>query len=360
MKRKNKLTNRSTIETQNGFALFFVMMLFGIVIVGLPSLVSIGANAARRSNVSLESKQAFYLAESAVELGKILLRDNYESLAVPSAIAAQDLGAGQYSVTINGSPDTDGFKRQIIGFGAVPNFASPVTNRSVEVIVKKPPVLPSAMWNNAIYSAGEVTANGNAYEVNGDVVAADGISYSSDHISGSETIDAGVNPLPILDFEAFIAIAMTQVYDGHDNYFTAQEIANGELLLPISFYFEAPSAGNPFGVPNIVYIEGNVTVTGNWGNIGGFLIVVGDIDAGDTTINGNGEIDGVVYTLGEFRANGGGAGINVNGGVLSGSDAIMNGNTNITYNQSYMDSIENMNPPPGMTVLSWRELVSAL
>ena len=43
----------------------------------------------------------------------------------------------------------------------------------------------------------------------------------------------------------------------------------------------------------------------------GFIYPLGEI-VDDTVINGNGTIDGVVYTLGEFRINSGGGNLNVN------------------------------------------------
>jgi hypothetical protein len=274
------------------------------------------------------------------------------------------MGDGEYFYDIDDAPDGNPFHRLVTGVAAVPDTANPVATRAIEIVVHKPDDLPLNFWDYAIYSAGDVRGNGNSYNVNGDVIAGDDIEYSQDHFNDGETEDPSVSPLANLNYDSLKAIAMSQVYDGHDNYYPESEI--GVTPFPTDFYYIDPDpiTGTP-GVPNVVFIEGNLTLNGTWGNIGGFVIVVGDIltnpDAeGDTTINGNGTIDGVVYTLGEMTVNGGGGGINVNGGVFAADEVTLNGNTTVTYNQEYMDAIEDLDLPTGLTVLSWNEISSPL
>jgi hypothetical protein len=69
-------------------------------------------------------------------------------------------------------------------------------------------------------------------------------------------------------------------------------------------------------------------------------------------------VDGVLYTLGNVTVNGGGNAINVTGGIFAGGNVTMNGGTIVTYNQAYMDSIDALQPPAGMNVLSWDEIDS--
>jgi hypothetical protein len=95
------------------------------------------------------------------------------------------------------------------------------------------------------------------------------------------------------------------------------------------------------------------------GTLGGFFVVVGDVITNpsgtyDATINGNGTIDGCIYTLGVFSVNGGGNRLNVNGGVWSGIEAELNGNATVTYNSDYMAAIK-AHTLPQVQIISWRE-----
>jgi len=347
---------------ESGVAIFFVMMFFLIAMLGFTSIGRLGGSHVRTSQHNVAASQAMYLAESAAEQAKLALRNNFLTAFGDSGTAV--FGEGEYFYNIANSPDADATKRLITAYGAIPDFDNPTSNRTVEVVVQSDSNLPVNFWDKAIYSAGKITANGNRYTVTGDCITGDKFVHAHDLIPGAETVDPSVAPLTRLNFEYLKALAESQVTAGKDNYFTAAELEAGATL-PSSFYFEAPDPLVPgdTGIPNIVFIEGNLTLNGNWPDIGGFLVVVGSIltdpDAtADATINGNGTINGVVYTLGEFTVNGGATGINLNGGVFAAETATMNGKTTVTYNQEYMDSIDAMNIPTGLTVLSWNEIVS--
>jgi hypothetical protein len=131
---------------------------------------------------------------------------------------------------------------------------------------------------------------------------------------------------------------------------------------PDSFWYSEPTDPNDptTGTPNVVYVESDLELNGNVGTIGGFFVVAGDVitnpdDTSDATINGNGEIDGVVYTLGEFRINGGGGGLNVNGGVWAGEEARLNGNAHIAYTEDYMAALEALDINVEVQITSWRD-----
>ena len=46
----------------------------------------------------------------------------------------------------------------------------------------------------------------------------------------------------------------------------------------------------------------------------------------------------------------------MDGGLFAAEDVRMNGNTHVNYNQEYMDAIDDMDIPTGMTVVSWNEI----
>ena len=355
--------NTLLIGNERGIALFFVLMFFLTAAFGLTSLGRLGGSMARNVQHNLKSSNALYLSESAAEEAKLALSNNFFTGLGDSATSV--FGEGEYFFNIDASPDADATKRVITAYGAIPDFDDPKSNRTVQALVQSTSDFPGGFWDKAIYSAGEIRANGNSYDVTGDCVTAGVHTSSDDPFNNAEDTDPSIAPLFALSFQAIKALAQSQTYNGHDNYYTADEI--GTVAFPQEFYYEDPDPADPesHGTPHVVFIEGNLTLNGNWGTMGGFIIVVGDVltdplDSGDATINGNGTIDGVLYTNGAFGVNGGGGGINVSGGVFAADGVTMNGNTTVTYNQEYMDALEAMDFPTGIQVLSWNEIASDL
>ena len=158
-----------------------------------------------------------------------------------------------------------------------------------------------------------------------------------------------------------------------DSFPDCSECAAKGLPDDCCFYYEYPTESSPTGVPNVIYVEGDLSFSGNIGTdplrtVGGFFVVVGDVlpvptgeDEMDSTLRGNGSIEGCIYSLGEFTINGGAAlGININGGVWSEADVTLNGNANVTYNGVYMEAIQDIKAPDGTSpvpprMVSWRE-----
>lgn len=357
------------IRENKGFGILFVLMFFLTAAMGFTSLGHLGGTHMRNAGHNLQSLKAFYLAEAGLERTKSILKNEVsfqDGTALDGgAWTTVNLGDGQFRYKVENTADGILMRRKITGDAAVPTIASPKSTRAIEMIVSKPDNLPADFWDYSIYSGGDIDANGNAYDVNGDVIAGDDIEYTSDHFNNGEFEDPSASPLANLNYDVLKGIAQSQIYDGHDNYYTAAEI--GVVPYPQDFYYTDPDpiAGTP-GVPHVVYVEGDLTLNGNWGTMGGFIVVVGDVltnpDAeADGTINGNGTIDGVLYTIGEFRINGGGAGgINITGGIFAADEVRLNGSTTVTYQQDYMDAIDAMGVPTGMTVLSWNEVASEI
>lgn len=308
-----------------------------------------------------ESSEAFWLAEAGINRALDSLRSNYNLPAIaPISLGSQ----GGYQVTIT----ANGAERIVNSTGYIP-FVGPVrTTRVVQAVMSKN--IPPNFYDNAIYSAGDVTLNGNVYAVNGDIRYAGNIN-DTDNITGATTQDPSITPLARLDFQQLETIST-----GQQNLYEEQgpnlvNVATGLTSFPNSFWFtraddavDNDSDGTVDEVdewiPNIIYINGDLQINGNIGTIGGFFVVAGDVintpdAAQDATINGNGQIDGVIYTRGEFRINGGGGDLNINGGVWAGEQARLNGNATVNYNPTYMAAIQALNINASVQIISWRD-----
>lgn len=285
--------------------------------------------------------QAFWLAEAGVNQALYALRDNYDTASVSST----ELGPGGFSASIA----TSGSDKIVLATGEVPSGGTPRASRTIEVEISK--AIPANFYDNAIYSAGEVDLNGNSYTVNGNVIYGDELDYSQNHITGTVTGDPSISPLARFDFQELrdLSAAQNNVYV-EDGPKLVNQVTGSEAF-PSSFWYSA-------GVPNIIYIEGDLSLNGNIGTIGGFFVVVGDVltnpnAAEEASVNGVGTIEGIIYTRGEFDVNGGAGNLNVNGGVWAGEEAELNGNANVTYNQAYMEAIEALDLVGTPQITSW-------
>jgi hypothetical protein len=68
-------------------------------------------------------------------------------------------------------------------------------------------------------------------------------------------------------------------------------------------------------------------------------------------------VAGAIYSTGNFRVNGGGNGLNINGGIWAGNEARLNGSALLTYNQDFMRAIEALDIND-VEIASWRDLSS--
>ena len=328
------------------FAVILVLAILGSAI--LSRSISENNIAQRYS----ESTQAFWLAESGINRALYELRNNYDL----NSVSATALGQGGYQVSIAQS----GQNRIVTATGYIPFTGQARASRIIEATMSK--TIPPDFYENAIYSGGDIDLNGNAYQVNGKVRYADELDYQHDYITGTETQDPSISPLARFDFTQMRALSVAQqnLYVVSGNKLINQ--ATGSEAFPSSFWFSPPTDINDgtTGTPNIVYIEGDLALNGNIGTIGGFFVVVGNVITDpnateDASINGNGQVEGAIYTRGDFDINGGAGNLNINGGVWAGDEAEMNGNTNITYNKVYMDSIKFLNLDASVQISAWRD-----
>lgn len=287
-----------------------------------------------------DSTQAFWLAEAGLNKAIFQLRSNYSDL---SAIPATSLGQGEYSATIAISGVSD---RTVTASGFIPSAAAVKIKRViVATMIKR---TPAGFYDNAIYSAGGVSIGSNC-EVNGDVISGGTVTGSVeegyDIIQNDTTLHD--NGLPLLSFDQLEQISVAQGWYNPITHVTTYPTT--------SFWYEAPSPSNPTGTPNVVFVNGDFTLVGGKQVVKGFIVVGGNT-VYNAEIGGNASIDGCLYTRGNIWMHGGGGNIiNVNGGIWAGGTTTMTGNEQIDFNQSYMDSLENLGINADVQVTSWRE-----
>lgn len=304
----------------------------------------------RLLDVNRERQEAFYLAEAAVDRGLVELRSSSSYAGTASPVA---FGRGEYEVIVTTLSSS---RKRVMGYGYLPTKAQKRVQRTIEVVTKAE--TPPNFFDHAIYSANEIDFNGNSYTVDGKVIYAGSIDNPG-RVTGTVTQDASIAPLAQFNFAALrnIAISQGNLYDAA----RLSQVQKNKDSFPTQFFNNPPTNT----IPNVVYVEGDMVLNGNIGTVGGFFLVVGDVltdpnATQDTTINGNGQVSGCIYTTGDFKINGGGGGLNVNGGVWSGNEAELNGNANVTYNLDYMYAIKAMIENQGLgamlQVLTWREI----
>lgn len=300
----------------------------------------------------LYSARAFYLAEAGIDDALVHLKNNYSWSTGLSNVSLGNMGS--YTVSV----EAIGQQRKLVSTGIVSD-ATPAITSKIEVFAQS--IIPEGFYDNAIYASKVVDLNGNAYTVDGKIRYGTGPIPNTDNVTGEIIQDPNTNPLPKLNFEQLHSISESQanVYDAT----RLENVRRGVDSFPSSFWYSLPTDPEDpaTGVPNVVYVGGDLVLRGNIGTLNGFFVVVGDVLTNpnavyDSTINGNGQINGCIYTRGKFTINGGAGGLNVFGGVWAQSEAEMNGNATITYNRDYMKAIEALDINPEVQVLSWRQL----
>ncbi|MBU1087714.1 MAG: pilus assembly PilX N-terminal domain-containing protein [Candidatus Omnitrophica bacterium] len=352
------------LKNKKGFLLIVVYLVIAVLLTLLGVFVFKNIWEAKSGAEYKQRMSAFYCAEAALDKGIERLPSN---LTGEANVALNTVGGsqqGEYTYTI--SVIDAGKSWRVESWGFVPNQAQAAATAHLEAYISKKD-LPSSFWDNAIYTAGNVRVNGVAYDLNGDITYGGSLvpgTLDPANFVGTATNDPSVSPLVKLDYESLRTVAAGQIKaDGSDNVYTFMEVSAGNPPFPTSFWFDNSDSDPTKWVPNVVYVETDLVLNGSIGTIGGFFLVVGDVTTdplatSETIINGNGEIDGCVYSTGQFRVNGGGTGLNVLGGVWSGTDGVrLNGSIEIGYHQPYMNAIRDV-IQPGSTVqlISWRKL----
>ena len=363
---------------RKAFALILTLIIVVVLVVLSISLLARSISESRMAQRELESTQAFWAAEAGVNKTLNDLRNNY-NFSGEQTLGSLGTGQGEYQATIVQDLPNSG-DRTVTVYGYFPSKAAYVIRRDIKVVVNK--AIPPGFYDNAIYSAGDVDLNGDSYSINGDV-RYDGELDNPDNITGAIVLDPLIDPLARLGFGYLLDKSQAQntdVYPASGNVYDVA--ANGKLVdpetqiekpLPGGFWYTTADDGvdndgdgetdeEDEWIPNICYINGDLKLSGNIGTVGGFLVVVGDVitspdETYDATINGNGQIEGIIYTRGTFRINGGGgADLNINGGVWVGEETIFNGGVKVAYNTDYMEAIKGLGIAGTAQIISWQDL----
>ena len=257
----------------------------------------------------IDSVRVFWLAETGVSRALDELRSNYQQCGTNLWTGSLPSVDGGYSV----DSACNGNVRVVTSRGFIPSAGSSRAQRVIEVSIEKD--IPLNFYTNALCSAGDIDINGDAANINGDVRYA-GECDNPSLITGNVIPDSSIAPLALLDFQQLLTISQSQ-----NNYYDEDRLDSGDSF-PTSFWYSPPTDPNDSttGTPNIIYITEDLELRGNIGTVGGFFVVVGDVvtspdDVQDATISGNGQIEGMIYTRGAFRINGGGDNLNVDGAV---------------------------------------------
>ncbi len=310
-----------------------------VLTVGFTAMSALTAQKARAQHRAIHSVQSMYLAEAAVERAKVDLSADFSAVSAESEGSVFSMGEGQFYFDI--APTADPDELLVTGYGAVPDFASPQQVRSVQIKIASVPTTIPIDFDYAIFASDTIDINGSANTVAGDIFAGNNIDCSPAScpgVTGSKTEEGDSDyPFPELNMDQMKAIAISQ-----GNYFASTPTADE---LPADFYFTAPSGGHP-GVPNIVYIEGTLTV-GSGKTVGGLVIVAGDYatnpssPGGNMTMNGNARVKGVIYALGNVTTNGGGTtSPTIDGVIYSQSIVTLNGKPVVANSSEYVNSLE--------------------
>lgn len=318
---------------KRGAALIICFMLITVLAILSTAILSASISENTFTKKYLESTQAFWLAEAGVNKALNTLRSNYGTTAVDNTA----LGVGGYSALIAANGDGT---RTITAHGFVP-FNSPFRQeRILEVKMNKLSIVPPNFYDNALYSASNVTINGTSYDINGNVIYSGAIDGSTVNINGTIAHDTSVSPLAALSYDQLRTLSQAQ-----GNYHNASDL-NGPF--PVSFWYNESA-----GIPNVVFLEGNLDLNGKT-VVGGFFVAGGEVTY-NATISGNVNVEGCIYTRGNFTINGGGNSLNVEGGVWTGTGATLNGNAKINYNTAYMQAIKNLGIDTNVQILSWKD-----
>ena len=358
---------------KRGIILIVIFCVIAVLASLAAIIISRSVSESRLTQRFTESNQAFWLAEAGANQGLERLRSSYDNLLQipPTQLNAAQVDGG-YSVIFAAS-GVGGLRRTVTATGFIPFAGAPRVARTISVVMAK--AAPTNFYNNAIYTAGDLDFNGGSYTVvnnedplgeynpvvyAGDKLGGAGQQYDQQYHDGSKVDpvhDDSITPLARLDFQRLYNLSNAQ-----DNVYTVQKnklVKKSTMTaapFPTTFYYN----NNVANGPNIVYIEGDLTLNGDIGEIGGFYVVVGKvITAPDVTqeavINGHGTVNGAIYTRGSFRINGGGGDLNINGGVWSGTTARLNGNAKLTYNKEYMHAIGELEIDTAVQVVSWQD-----
>ena len=333
-----------------GSALIFSYLAIAMLVAYGSTLMIRSAIENRAATMKRDLSQAFQWAEAGLD-------DAMHRLSDPTSGYWSNCTALNASVYTVQCTSSDPYRTlRSTGLSSLASLSTTPLSRQVEAMLRR--FIPPDLYDNALYAAGQIVLNGNAYSVAGDVLSGSEVPITNtDNVVGDIVQDPAASPLPALDFAQLYALAQSQgnVYDAA----RLAQIQQNQDAFPASFCYDGGTA--PDCVPNVNYVTTDLLLNGNIGTIGGLFVVVGNVltdpeaDDQDAILNGNGQVEGVIYTTGQFRINGGGGNLNISGAILAGSTARLNGNCAVDYNAAYLQAIEDLHISPSVQTVFWRE-----
>jgi len=347
------------VNNRKGFALILVysLLAFTILILGMFFYTSI--QSMRICQRRADFIGAFYAAESGIDV--CLQSLPIASLPMPN-IPNGSFGTpnvSEYSATINPFDPLEGSftKWMINSIGYAPSSAS-VPRVEVELEVVADFLNAGNFFDNALYSATDLTLKGNAYTIDGDVYYDENSSLdvnNPDNITGDITSGETIDFVTDINWEFLRNMAAAQEPDVYNHVIDVGDFSTSTL--PPSFWYDEAN-----GIPNVVYVEGSgdLTISGNI-TIGGLLVIA----SGDCEIVGTVTLDGCLLAMDDLKISGT---VDATGGVWAGGvvddesgnkdGVFVSGNIILTYDEGYMDAVESINfiNAGFPRVLFWREI----
>jgi len=359
---------------KRGVALILISILLVVLTIFSTALISSSFSENAFALRYLESTQAFWLSEAGIDAALNSLRGdpslttiygrrnchNYSNVTCYNVTTID----GGFNVTIYNNSDGS---YTVNSTGFIP-FNALRANRVIQAEMNLT-TIPDNFYDTVIWSENDINIRGsggnpkkndtgNLASVNGSVISGGGIypipkdTNIKDIITGNfSRNDSTASPLPLLDFTQLRYISQNQYNSTtlKNNYYDAQRLSKNPTF-PDTFWYNETA-----GIPNIVFLEGDLSLSGG-DNVGGFFIVGGDsIYTYNTTISGNVGVDGCIYTPGNILIVGGGSNLNIDGGIWAGS-VTLNGSITLSYNQTYAQAINNTNVSTIVQITSWKDL----
>ena len=222
---------------------------------------------------------------------------------------------------------------------------------------------PGNFFDNALYSATDLTIKGNAYSIDGDVYYSDDGNFDVEHpdnVTGVIEDGPTLNFVTEIDWGLLLHLATLQDAASANIHVTTVDDFNNDARagrLPQGFWFDAAQT-----IPNITYVQGALELT-QAGNItlGGFIV----FETRQLIVAGTMNIVGCILVRGDLSNRGT---VDVTGGVWAGGaidndpdagdGASLKGNVHLVYDGDYMRAVEGLNIlSVGLSnVFSWREI----
>jgi len=339
------------VRNPKGFILITSYMLIVLlVILGNAFLLTTTAHS-RHVFANRKSTQAFSLAEAGVDAAIYQIKTGTsEGSDVPGYPSGEDQEDPERSYLMTWSETETEDVWSIESTGKV----NGAPDRKILVTVQKIAAPSLNITNKALYVAGDLTVNGNAYDITGDVILGGEQNIQHDKVDGTVLQDSSINPMFDIDLQELRSIAEEQ-----GNLYDASTILTAEE----PYFYHNNDSEN--GI-NIIYVEGDLDLNAPF-YLNGFVIVAGDVangdNIGDMTLSGNGTLNGVLYGKGGLKLSGN---VTINGSLLVGGqgengstelETTISGSIELNYTQTYVNAVYDLiQPEDTYDIVEWEEI----